>query len=185
MLKNILAFGASNSKHSINKQFAAFATDRLKEVQTTLLDLHDFELPLYSVDVEREIGIPNNVLRFSEHIAQSDAIVISVAEHNGLYTSAFKNLWDWMSRLGSPLIWQGKPMLLLSTSISKRKEIYVMRVSKELFPKVGATVVASFHLPSFNHFLKNGEITEPELKESFEEALQKFETYLSEKTSLL
>ena len=48
----LLAFAASSSKQSINKQFAEFAISILKDLDTELLDLNDYELPLYSVDRE-------------------------------------------------------------------------------------------------------------------------------------
>jgi len=42
MTKNMIAFGAANSKESINKQFAQFAAKQLLNVETTILDLNDF-----------------------------------------------------------------------------------------------------------------------------------------------
>jgi NAD(P)H-dependent FMN reductase len=103
---------------------------------------------------------------------------ISLAEYNGLYTAAFKNLWDWLSRLESPQIWQNKPMLLLGMSPIKREASYVMTVSQDLFPLFGAKKIVSFHLPSFNHFFKSGEIIEPTQKALFDDALDNFKTYL-------
>ena len=94
-------------------------------------------------------------MRFYQLIQQNDAFVISLAEYNGLHTSAFKNLWDWMSRIPMEKrynIWDNKPMLLLSASPSPRPMNNVMKISKELFPIYGATIVASFYL---NVFPKN------------------------------
>lgn len=179
MTKRILAFGASNSAQSINKQFATYTASQLRDVQTTILDLNDFELPVYSPDLERMAGVPSNAVRFSQLIQESDGIIISLAEYNGLYTSAFKNLWDWMSRLGNPKIWHDKAMFLQGTSPSKRPGSYVMKVSEHLFPIFGANIIASFHLPSYNHFFKNGQIVEPEQKQKFDIALQKFQDHLT------
>ena len=47
---NILAFGASNSRHSINKRFAAWSAAQIHNAQVNLIDLNDFEMPLYSID---------------------------------------------------------------------------------------------------------------------------------------
>ena len=156
MSKKIIAFGASNNSQSINRLFAAFAADRLIGVETNLLDLNQFELPIYSIDIEKKSGVPANAIRFSELIQNSDGIIISLAEYNGLYTSVFKNLWDWMSRINSREIWHDKPMFLLGTSPSKRETSNVMKISQELFPSFGANIIASFHLPSFNHFFNDG-----------------------------
>jgi NAD(P)H-dependent FMN reductase len=179
MTKKIVAFGASNSAYSINKELARFAANQLKDVSVTILDLNDFELPVYSPIIEKASGVPLNATRFSEYLREADAVIISLAEYNGLHTAAFKNLWDWMSRLGSPKIWHDKPMFLLGTSPSQRDNSYVMRVSKDLFPMFGAKIISSFHLPSFNHFFKDGQIIEQRQKELFDEESGKFQTYLN------
>ena len=180
MEKNIIAFGASNSKTSINKKLAVFAASQLKGVKVDLLDLNDFELPLYSIDHQREKGIPDNAISFLEAIKHSDGVVISLAEYNGLHTAAFKNLWDWMSRIDGMNIWYNKPMFLLATSPSKRPESNVMRVSKQLFPHFGANIISAFQLPSFNHFFKDGEIIEPVYKVKFQVELLKFQDFLNQ-----
>ena len=179
MVKKIIAFGASNNTQSINKQLVQYVLGRLKDVEKTLLDLNNFELPLYSIDLQKSSGIPKNAVKFLEYIKNSDAIVISLAEYNGLYTTAFKNLCDWMSRIESPKIWHDKPMFLIGTSPSKKENSYVMKISKDLFPLFGAQIISSFHLPSFNHFFKDHEIIEPNQKELFDKALEKFQIHLN------
>ena len=95
----ILAMGASNSKASINKQFAAFAASQFEQAKVKLLDLNDYEVPLFSVDTESQQGYPPLVRSFVHEFEQADFIIISLAEHNGSYTAAFKNLFDWASRI--------------------------------------------------------------------------------------
>lgn len=177
----MLVFGASNSKHSINKQFAVSVASGLENVELHIADLNDYELPIYSVDLQKEIGIHESAHRFYGLIKQSDAFVISLAEYNGLHTTAFKNLWDWMSRLplDKPMqIWGGKPMFLLSTSPGKKAISNVLRVSKELFPYFGAKIIADFHLQSFNHFFKDGKIIDEEQLAAFEIQNNKFQTHI-------
>ena len=180
-MKNILAFGASNSKTSINKAFAIHAANQLQNVEVTVADLNNHAPPLYSPDLQKEHGIDESVMRFYQLIQENDAFVISLAEYNGLYTSAFKNLWDWLSRIpmGKPFnIWGGKPMFLLSTSPSRRPMNNVMKISKELFPNFGANIIASFYLPSFNHFFKDGQILEDKFQIAFTEQKNRFQKYL-------
>lgn len=180
MEKRIIAFGASNSKKSINKSFATFAGNHLEGVSLEIIDLNDYALPLYSVDEQRESGIPAVATVFLEKIKNADGIIISVAEYNGLHTTAFKNLWDWMSRIEGQRIWNGKPMFLLSASPSRRDHNYVMKVSMELFPAFGANIIANFYLPSFNHFFKDNEIIEPTYKLKFQSELQKFQLHINQ-----
>lgn len=111
----VMAFGASSSSTSINKKLAAYALGLIENVDGEVLDLRDYPLPLYSEDLEKESGIPASAHAFFKKIAESDAIIISLAEHNGSYSAAYKNLFDWCSRI-HPKVFQNKPMVLLSTS---------------------------------------------------------------------
>ena len=99
MTKKILAFGASSSRSSMNKELANYAAQQVQNVDITLLDLNDFEMPIYSIDREQGSGIPELAHAFKSHIAEADGIIISFAEHNGVYTAAFKNIFDWISRV--------------------------------------------------------------------------------------
>ena len=46
----VLAFAASNSKKSINKQLVTYAAGLIDDAQVETLDLNDYELPLFSED---------------------------------------------------------------------------------------------------------------------------------------
>ena len=118
----ILAFGASNSKTSINKQFATYASNQIEKAEVILLDLNDFEMPIYSIDKEKENGIPDLAKEFKQYIKDCDGIIISFAEHNGAYTAAFKNIFDWISRIEKviPKILAGKGMNDCTCGMSKR-----------------------------------------------------------------
>ena len=50
----IVAFGASSSKTSINKQLANYAAQQIPNAEVNLLDLNGYEMPIYSVDKENE-----------------------------------------------------------------------------------------------------------------------------------
>lgn len=111
----ILAFAASNSSKSINKQLVTYAASLARGADTKILDLNDYELPLFSEDKEKEIGQAELAKEFLEKIKNSDSLIISFAEHNGSYTAAYKNIFDWCSRI-NPKVFQGKKVILLSTS---------------------------------------------------------------------
>jgi len=165
---NIIAFGASYSKDSINKQFAENAARYFPEAHVEVLDLTEYPLPLFTVDIEKEIGIPENAIRFYHKLQSADLIIISLAEHNGSYTAAFKNLFDWVSR-HQPKMFDGKKVLLVSTAPGPRGGLGVMGAARTRFPIHGAEIVGNFSLPKFseNFDTLNG-ITEPTLKEQFE-----------------
>ena len=173
-MKRILAFGASTSSTSINKQFAHYAAQQIKDVELILVDLNDFEAPLYSTDVELAGGIPDSVKRFKECIESMDGLIISLAEHNGNFAAAFKNLTDWVSRLDGKM-WSDKKMLLLSTSPGGRGGKSVHEIASAAFPRLGAAITGSFSLPSFgdNFSLEEG-ISDPDLAKGFTEQLELF-----------
>jgi NAD(P)H-dependent FMN reductase len=58
-MKKIIAFGASSSKKSINKKLADYAANQIKDSTVHLLDLNNFEMPIYSIDFENENGKEN------------------------------------------------------------------------------------------------------------------------------
>ncbi len=164
MTKKILAFGASSSKKSINKQLATYTANLFKDAKVELLDLNDFEMPIYSTDKEKEDGIPQLANYFYAKIGASDLIIISFAEHNGAYSSAFKNIFDWMSRINGKTF-QEKPVLLMATSPGARGGSSVLEIANNRFPFQGAIVKGSFSLPNFNdNFDAEKGITNEDLK---------------------
>ena len=156
-MKKIIAFGASNSSRSINRQFAHWAAKQ-SGLEFNLLDLNDYEMPIYSIDREEQSGFPDKALD----------------EHNGAYTTAFKNIMDWISRIEKS-IWSNNPMLLLSTSPGGRGAKTVLEIAVESFSRRGGQVIASFSLPSFSqNFTPDEGITDSALRTSFDEKLSLF-----------
>lgn len=174
-MKKIIAFGASTSKTSINKQLANYTANQFENVAVELLDLNDFEMPIFSVDKQKENGIPELAQAFFEKLGSADLIIISFAEHNGAYSSAFKNILDWASRIDANTF-QGKPMLLLATSPGPRGGSTVLEIAKNRFPFQGGIVKGSISLPSFNdNFDTEKGIINLELKEELMKIIQSIE----------
>lgn len=161
----LLAFAASTSKKSINKQLVTYAASLLTDATVDVLDLNDYELPLFSVDKEAELGKPALAQAFMDKIAASDAIVISFAEHNGSYSAAYKNLFDWCSRANAK-VFQGKPMVMLSTSPGARGGASVLAAATGSAPFFGGEVKASLSVPTFyeNFDVEKQELKNEELK---------------------
>jgi chromate reductase, NAD(P)H dehydrogenase (quinone) len=163
--KKVIAIGGSNSKTSINKRLAAYAAELFQNVETETIDLNDFPMPLFSVDVEKEIGSPPAVDAFIKKINEADFLVLSLAENNGIYNVGFKNVFDWVSRK-TPKVFQERPMLLMATSTGKRGGAGVLAFAEKHLPRYGADVKAVFSFPLFSqHFDKEKGITDEALKE--------------------
>lgn len=159
----IIAFAGSNSQQSINKRLAAYAANQFENAEVEVLDLNDFAMPVFSVDLEKEIGQHEIAKLFLKKIESAHILVVSLAENNGNYSVAFKNVFDWSSRIAKDVFLQ-KPMLLMATSPGARGGASVLEIAKTAFPRYGAQIKGLFSLPSFNaNFdLEKNEISNPE-----------------------
>ncbi len=144
----IIAFAASSSRNSINKQLVTYAASLYAGAEVEVLDLNQYELPLFSVDKEQELGKPQLAQDFFAKIGASDAVIISYAEHNGSYTAAYKNLFDWCSRINQQLF-QNKPLVLLSTSPGAGGASSVLAAAVNSAPYFNGQLKASLSVPSF------------------------------------
>lgn len=145
----IIAFAGSNSSKSINKKLATYAAGLFNDAEIEILDLRDYQAPLFSVDVEKEIGQAKEALAFLGKLKTADMLVISLAENNGNYSTAFKNIFDWCSRIEKD-VFQKKPTLLMATSPGGRGGKGVLEIAQSNLPRFGADIKAVFSLPSFN-----------------------------------
>ena len=176
-MKNILVFAGSNSSTSINKQLAVYAASLVENSDLNLLDLNDFEMPIYSSDREKANGYPEEAKAFVEHIRSSDGIIVSLAEYNGAYTGAFKNIFDWASRVEQKTF-MDKPMLLMATSPGARGGASVLEMAMSRFPRHNAHIIETFSLPSFNDNFENGKIKSNELNEELKQKVRTFQKSL-------
>ena len=145
---NIVAFAASSSSQSINKKLITYVAGLIPQHQVEILDLNDFELPLFSEDRELELGQPDLARQFLHKLGKADALLVSFAEHNGSYSAAYKSLFDWCSRINTK-VFQGKDMVVLSTSPGKAGGRNVMASALNSIPHFGGTVLSSLSIPSF------------------------------------
>ena len=187
----ILAFAATSSTRSINNQLVRYAASLLEQagfadtevdeaghdqigrkqighnqIETEILDINDYELPLFSEDREAELGQPALAKAFLDKIANSDALLISFAEHNGSYTVAYKNIFDWASRI-NPKVFQNKPMIMLATSPGPGGASSVLATAIASAPFFDGVVKASFSLPGFydNFDVEQGRINNDEINQ--------------------
>lgn len=161
-MKKIIAFAGSSSKNSINKKLATYAAHLFQNATVEVLDLNDYEMPIFSTDREKENGVPKLAIDFYTKITQADVILVSLAEHNGAYATAFKNIFDWVSRHNNKFF-QQKPLLLMATSSGPRGGMTVLEMAKDRFPRHDAQLIGTFSLPSFNDNFQDGKINNPEL----------------------
>ncbi|MDG1286479.1 MAG: NAD(P)H-dependent oxidoreductase [Rickettsiales bacterium] len=169
----IVAFAASSSSKSINKKLVTYAVNLLEGAEVEVLDINDYELPLFSEDKEAELGKPQLAQDFFAKIGESDGVIISFAEHNGSYTAAYKNLFDWCSRIDQK-VFQQKPLILLSTSPGPGGARSVLASATDSAKYFAGDVKASLSIPSFydNFDVETGVLKSGELKDQLMRAVQ-------------
>jgi NAD(P)H-dependent FMN reductase len=75
--------------------------------------------------------------------------VISYAEYNGNYTSAWKNLTDWLSRSERKYFFK-KPVLILGTSTGPGGARRVLELAKLNAQHVHGRIIDTISLPQFH-----------------------------------
>lgn len=168
----IIAFAASNSRTSINQQLIHYATKKLPSAEVEILDLNDFEMPIFSEDREKKSGYPELAHLFHQKIKQADGLIISFAEHNGYYSAAYKNIFDWVSRIEMK-VYQNTKTVMLSTSPGPGGAARVLEVATSSAEHFAADVTASLSIPNFyqNFDIEKQEFTNLEFQQLFEQAI--------------
>lgn len=177
----ILAFAGTNSHESINKKLVTYVTEFFPNDEIEIVDLNDYEMPIYSHKREIENGIPQLALDFANKIDNSDLILLALAEHNWSYSVAFKNVFDWVSRIKNRKHFGEKPIFLMATATGGGGGKNVVAAFEARAPFSGAEVLETFTLPKFKETFEEGkgiidEEKKAELLQKIEKVKSKFET---------
>ena len=134
------------------------------DVEIEILDLNDYEMPIYSIDRENSGGIPEQAHAFHKAIGDADVLLVSYAEHNGMYSAAFKNIFDWCSRFGKE-VFQSKPMVIMAASPGPGGGASVLRSATESAGFFGADLRGSLSVGRFAETfdMEKGELIDPGL----------------------
>ncbi len=62
----ILAVAGSNSETSINKLLVSYAASLIENAEVEIVDMNDFEMPIYKHQREVESGVPQEAKNFAE-----------------------------------------------------------------------------------------------------------------------
>jgi NAD(P)H-dependent FMN reductase len=173
-MAQIMAFAGSNSSTSINFQLVQYTAAQVKDHKVQLMNMANFPLPMFSVDYEKEHGYTNSLAELRDDIIKADALILSVNEHNGNPSAYFKNLLDWLSRLERNFLGDTQ-VFLMATSPGRRGALGSFEKIKDLLPRFGAQIAATFILPSFKeNFDTEKGITNQELSLEHRQALKAF-----------
>ncbi|NVJ88967.1 MAG: NAD(P)H-dependent oxidoreductase [Flavobacteriaceae bacterium] len=175
-MKKVLAFAGSTSSSSINKKLAKYTAENLQSSEFNLIDLRDYNVPIYSIDEEQK-GIPEDVHKFTNLLDNYHGFIVSLAEHNGSFAAAYKNLFDWTSRINKK-VFRDKPLLLTATSPGGRGGANVLNSALSYYPYMGAKEIFSFSLPNFNDNFKENTLVNKDYNNDLLEKIKHFENAL-------
>ncbi len=185
----IAAFAGSNNPQSINQQLVAYATGLLSEHGSTLINLRDYPMPLFSIEILGKDGVPKNATLLFDEIQNHDAFIISIAENNRSVTAVFKNAIDWLSKsvkTNDPAdtdVFKGKPVLLLSTSPGPKGGTVAIENAAGTIAQLNGNVIDKFSLPSFYQNTKTATggfyIVNKSISTKFKNLIVNFENKLS------
>lgn len=172
----VLAFAGSNHSASINRMLVGYAAKRLQELapqtEIELLDLNDFEMPIYSIDREAADGIHPLAHSFYNKIGEADAVIVSFAEYNGMVTSAWKNIFDWMTRIDQK-VWHDNPVVILAASPGARAGANVLEKEVSSGPRFGMDLRGSYGVGNWDDAWDGERLTKPDDIEQIDALLHK------------
>jgi chromate reductase len=147
-MTKLLMFAGSARKASTNKQLAALAARTAKQAgaDVTLIDLADFDMPIYNGDLEADTGLPENAKRLKQLFVEHDGFFIASPEYNSSFSALLKNALDWISRPhaeNEPGLWafNGKVAALGSVAPGALGGLRGLVPLRMMLGNIGVTVV--------------------------------------------
>jgi NAD(P)H-dependent FMN reductase len=176
----ILVFAGSARKKSYNKMLAAAAAAKVNEAggAATLVDLADYEMPLYDGDLQERDGIPPGAVALRGLMLEHPGLLIACPEYNGSITPLLKNAIDWISRKDGdiPMLaaFQGKIAGLLSASPSGFGGMRGLVHVRAILSGIGVHVVPKdVSVPGAHQaFAPDGSLVDPKLDERLTAAVR-------------
>lgn len=125
----------------------------------TILDLHQYQFPLFEERLHLQVNPGEKVLEFAEKITSADGVIIVTPEYNGGYPASLKNVIDLLYKE-----WQRKPVAIATVSDGSFGGTQVITSLQFSLWKIKAwTVPAMFPVPfADKSFDENGHATDKE-----------------------
>ncbi|MCX4095325.1 NAD(P)H-dependent oxidoreductase [Nocardia sp. alder85J] len=137
----ILALVGSLRAASINRQLAEAAAQNAPEGVAVSIYEGLGEIPFYNEDIDVAGRVPAAAAAVRAAVADADALVLFVPEYNGTIPAALKNVIDWVSRPYGTGALKGKPVAVISASISANAAKWAHADTVKALGVAGAAVV--------------------------------------------
>lgn len=142
----ILALVGSLRSGSINRQLAEAAAHTAPD--GIEVDIYDGlgDIPFYNEDTDLPGEAPAAAESLRAAVAAADALVLFVPEYNGTIPAVLKNAIDWASRPYGAGSIKGKPIAVVSASISQNAAKWAHGDTVKSAGVAGGAIVESAHL---------------------------------------
>lgn len=99
-MTKLLFLSGSARRESLNQKLAIKAAQiaKNKGAAVTVIDLKDFQMPLYDGDLEAAEGLPKTAIKLKNLFIEHDGFYIASPEYNSSFSALLKNALDWISR---------------------------------------------------------------------------------------
>ena len=99
-MAKFLAFSGSTRKDSVNQKTAAVLAKAVAAAgeSVEVINLGDFDMPIYQGDLEAESGLPEAATALKEKLLAADGFIIACPEYNGFMPPVLINAIDWCTR---------------------------------------------------------------------------------------
>lgn len=169
----ILAFAGSLRVDSYNKKMIRIAAEGARKAgaDVNLIDLRDYQLPVFDEDLERE-GFPPNALKLKELFKAANGLLIAAPEYNSSITAVLKNTIDWVSRPvpnEAPLAgFAGKTAVIMAASPGQLGGLRGMVTVRSILGNIKVTMLPDqIAIPKAHEaFDPAGQLKDPKLQES-------------------
>jgi chromate reductase len=140
--KTALTICGSLSADSINEVFRRHMSQKLREagVDVTDLDLRDYDMPIFSLDIEKAGKTPEAAKQLADMFRSYDIVLIISPEYNGGVTPVIVNLVSWVNRQ-KPNPFKHAVFGIGGVSDGKYATIFALSHLRDSLSKLGALVV--------------------------------------------
>ena len=182
MTTKITVISGSSRAESYNLKLAtqlAAITDATN-AEVSLINLKDFDLPIYNGDLEDAEGLPGTAKLLKLRLAESTGLIFTCPEYNGFMTPLLINAIDWCTRSEDASVdlsgFTGKTVLVASASPGAGGGARAATHLKTMLSGLGSVIFPqSMVVPSaYNAFDDEGKLLDEAMTKRAEQLIEKF-----------
>ncbi len=181
-MTQLLVFCGSSRTESFNLKLAVRLASIAEQqgAEVSLINLVDFDIPIYNGDLEDAKGLPHDAKRLKTLLRENTGLVITCPEYNGFMTPLLVNTIDWCTRSEDSSVdlsgFADKTVLIASASPGPGGGSRANTHLRTMLSGIWAIVFPqTLTVPSaFNAFDDRGEFLDDSMKKRAQRLIEKF-----------